>query len=559
MISKLYELAFKYKQTELWKVLSDMQIFAIRLSDGRIGYINITGESGEYCSLGLYLEDEGYESFRNFFELKAYGARSPFEYNENFLKQNCIQCAFEDKDMLSDDEIKAVKDFANKNNIKLSGKNAYPQFIKYKPYYYPWKLQTDEEIRNLCEALSAAIELSELLKDKKPRELGIKNIGKRTKEVPILELKNGIYAISKTKVPAPIPEKFPVPQYCNDINIAKLKKLPKKGIWECCILRMPSPFQEKEDDVPVFPVILMAIDSLTNYSLASFMPNYEENPENLLNSFIDNLLLSGMCPKKFKVRDKRTYFLIKMLCDKLNIPLSIEDELPCLEDAEMDLWDRINSTDEEKIKSFEEAINKMVELNDKQLNELPEAIFKEYETVLETGMLPKDVEEKTRLVLNRRNEINKNKNDESNQKASSVKAETINILQGKSCVVSVSFVPGCYRHIQISSDSTLEELHLAISDSFGLKSDSSYAFFMDNSVNSKSNCYYSKNANTEFPDTNMYTLNDVSVYKGMSFKYLYDLNQKHKFQCKILRVEYKTTSKPMIIRKKGKISDFTFI
>ena len=56
---KLYGLAFEYKKTRLWKVLGDMEVFAVKLSADRIGYISIMGYLGEHCALGLYIGEEG--------------------------------------------------------------------------------------------------------------------------------------------------------------------------------------------------------------------------------------------------------------------------------------------------------------------------------------------------------------------------------------------------------------------------------------------------------------------------------------------------------------------
>ncbi|MDE7294677.1 MAG: plasmid pRiA4b ORF-3 family protein [Oscillospiraceae bacterium] len=46
--------------------------------------------------------------------------------------------------------------------------------------------------------------------------------------------------------------------------------------------------------------------------------------------------------------------------------------------------------------------------------------------------------------------------------------------------MSVSLGTGCYRHIKISGDCTLEELHGAILDAFGFDDDHAHAFFLDN-------------------------------------------------------------------------------
>ena len=34
----LYDLAFQYKETRLWKKLWDSELFAVKLDDGSIGY-----------------------------------------------------------------------------------------------------------------------------------------------------------------------------------------------------------------------------------------------------------------------------------------------------------------------------------------------------------------------------------------------------------------------------------------------------------------------------------------------------------------------------------------
>lgn len=60
MISeKLYELAFEYKKAKLWKALWDAELFAIKLSGGRIGYVSVAGARGDYCALALYIGKRG--------------------------------------------------------------------------------------------------------------------------------------------------------------------------------------------------------------------------------------------------------------------------------------------------------------------------------------------------------------------------------------------------------------------------------------------------------------------------------------------------------------------
>lgn len=61
---KLYECAFEYKKTKLWKKLWDTEIFAVKFSDGEIGYVSVMGKGGTYTGIAVYVGDDGFQSFR---------------------------------------------------------------------------------------------------------------------------------------------------------------------------------------------------------------------------------------------------------------------------------------------------------------------------------------------------------------------------------------------------------------------------------------------------------------------------------------------------------------
>lgn len=59
----LYDKAFAYFNTELYKTLFDSDIFAVRFTDGEIGYCCVMGMLGEYISLAVYPGKSGLYSF----------------------------------------------------------------------------------------------------------------------------------------------------------------------------------------------------------------------------------------------------------------------------------------------------------------------------------------------------------------------------------------------------------------------------------------------------------------------------------------------------------------
>ena len=60
----------------------------------------------------------------------------------------------------------------------------------------------------------------------------------------------------------------------------------------------------------------------------------------------------------------------------------------------------------------------------------------------------------------------------------------------KTYVISVSLMKGCYRHIKISSQKTLDELSSAILNAFDFDNDHLHAFFMDNRQWSHEDTYF---------------------------------------------------------------------
>ena len=55
---KLYKTAFEFKKVKLWNRVHDSEIFAVKLSNDRIGYITITGSAGQVYMLSVYIGED---------------------------------------------------------------------------------------------------------------------------------------------------------------------------------------------------------------------------------------------------------------------------------------------------------------------------------------------------------------------------------------------------------------------------------------------------------------------------------------------------------------------
>lgn len=120
-----------------------------------------------------------------------------------------------------------------------------------------------------------------------------------------------------------------------------------------------------------------------------------------------------------------------------------------------------------------------------------------------------------------------------------------------SYVISVSAGTGCYRHIQISQNATLYQLHVAILEAFEFMDDHAHAFFMDNKTWSQYDAYYSMKMDGHERLTKSRKLEKLNLKKGSQFKYVFDFGEEWRFQCKVLRELEEDTKTPLVIREVG--------
>lgn len=123
----------------------------------------------------------------------------------------------------------------------------------------------------------------------------------------------------------------------------------------------------------------------------------------------------------------------------------------------------------------------------------------------------------------------------------------------QSVVLSVSAEKGCYRHIQVSVNETLETLADIILWAFDFLNDHAHAFFMDNKAWSDTDCYYMAEVDEdeEYRHTCDYKLHQLNLQKSDKFLFIFDFGDDWHFQCKVLRVIDEDTKEAEILRSVG--------
>ena len=123
--------------------------------------------------------------------------------------------------------------------------------------------------------------------------------------------------------------------------------------------------------------------------------------------------------------------------------------------------------------------------------------------------------------------------------------------KNQSYVFSVSLAPGCYRHIKISANAWLINLHSAILDAFEFDDDHAHAFFMNNRVWDDDDAYYAEMIDDEENHTTDYRLCDFDLKPGDKFCYVFDFGEEWRFGIKLLRTVDGDTDVPVVVREKG--------
>ena len=411
---RMYDLAFQYKKNKLWKKLYDTDIFAVRFADGTIGYCCVMGMIGECNAVALYPDAKAFQSYRKISGLSPVQFRSESDYQEFLISMDCLQCAFDSKDSLSDDDLKEVRAYTKKHGITLRGPNAFPQFVSYRPYHYPWSVTHTADQQRICEALEACNALSELLENRHKSEIGLDDrMIRASGQILLLEKNGDSYAVARTEIPPELPESHPSPAVPNDLTAARIKRMKKHGTLECEVIRMPEPVQTDPDQVPYYPVVLMGVDRDSGY-LYPLKPvvDFEEHPEALLDAFAQSILEVDGCPKSIVVNDDRTYALLQNLCAAVGIKLVLTDEdLDSLEEAKDGLFaamspmvpfdDEYDELENPELALFEDMIESLMMLSDSELREMPKELAHQMLQLADEGILPDEVAWKLQRVLGR--------------------------------------------------------------------------------------------------------------------------------------------------------------
>ena len=331
----MLDAAFRYRKAEVWKQIYSDDIFAVKLSNGEIGYCSVMGNNGEHFALGLYLGDEGLKTF--VCSLGGEGL-SRIELLEHSLMFDCITCDFMNAKDIRPEVKSVIKDYAARKGVKIQRPHGWPDFTRHQPFFAPWCITDAGEGQLMVEALDAAIAFGSFVESGKlsfPYPAGsttptLSDWKKGGVRVPLLVPDgNGGYSLSETVSPAVSDDLYKEFPFENDIIAGKVKSLPSADVTLLCRWSyMPVPFYSDDDDeAPVYQPILMVIDS-ENHDMNPVMPDVDSiSASQLLCTFANGFTKTyGGRPVEIVVDTPLSYSFLHDFCERCGIRLTVRDE-----------------------------------------------------------------------------------------------------------------------------------------------------------------------------------------------------------------------------------------
>lgn len=394
---ELYDLALAFKKVKLWQKLMDSQLFAVRHSDGTTGYCCVMGMLGEHCALAVYPGEAGLNSCRKMFiddpDLDV------FDKHELNFSQDCVMVSYQLKGALNKREVAEVNAYMAERALKLRGKNAYPQFERFRPNCYPWRLSDAADQLHLREALEAALDVAAKLQSATPEQLGFTEGTLFERAIPLLEREGDAFRWSALELPAPWQETYVSPFIGDELSLARIGKSKKRsGSWDCSIFLHIKPASDEVEqgadideleEAPYFPYLLMIVDDGSGMVLDMEIFRSFDDLDALCQAVVRFVLDAGR-PTQILVVDDRTQAFFRNFASQLGVKLVRRRELPALDEAKQGLAEHFASSDGVAPARDVEATLEL--LSDPAIySDLPDEVLTMLRRGVQAGALPEDI------------------------------------------------------------------------------------------------------------------------------------------------------------------------
>lgn len=318
----LYDLVDTFSALKPWEYIREYHVFAVQDPEsGILNYCSILGYNKEVFALNVY---HGEKEFSSYLAM-AFGSETPSRMMETGINQDCMMISWEDRNTLTPEDIKQIKDL----NRKYRGKNNWVMFRDFSPGLYPWYI-TEEQAKILVLVLPQAIYVAQHFKSNPDK------IGSLLDDEPFLtRIPKGknkdLEWVSKYQeydfddefeldiiLPAP-----------NTFQVNRIKQsypVDKKFALIVGLFYSPNPIQEHAEQRPSFPRIMVWIDRKSGMVLHFQMFENNEWEGDANAKFFEAMDVIKKIPGFLIVSNELLDDLMSPISDALDIELIFDEE-----------------------------------------------------------------------------------------------------------------------------------------------------------------------------------------------------------------------------------------
>ena len=321
---KLYDLMAQLKDLSPWEWMEEDDIFGIQMPEtGELGFVSVMGTLGEHLAVAVY---QGVKGLGGFWQMHSQGPKLTPEFA---LQIPQVQASFEDRDLIAKEDRDVIKQLG----LKFRGAQAWPQFRSYRPGCFPWFIEKGEANILIC-ALEQVLEIAPRFKENpdllmpatdQDYLVRVNNNGKWEDTVQQVILRD---------------EKI-LDLQMNEEALEHLRTLmPGKFILEIDFYMMEEPVQEKRNERPFFPFMLMLADHesgmIVGVDMLTPIPSIEEMWSEIP-AIVTEKLADDFPPKEIHVKDDMLYLLLQPLAEEVGFNLKKQPRLKQIDRAKKEL------------------------------------------------------------------------------------------------------------------------------------------------------------------------------------------------------------------------------
>ena len=325
---ELYKAAIEFKEIGAWNWMWDSDVFGVKNPvNGEIGYCCVLGGIGEFFALAIYLGTEGLSDY-----LRVQSGEIDVDNKDALYLKKCLVASFGDRKFLSKDDLRVIK----KLGLLFRGRNAWPLFKSYQPGYHPWYL-TEEEATYLILCLKQAKEVALRFKEA-PKMLNTSKDNHYFVRIPKKEGETLEWMDAWLEPPPPLKKMVIMVKEMDESRLKRIEKTASRQemIWEIDFFHFPACVEEKGGR-PYYPLAFLWVDQDSYYILHTYLTTPKKYRIEFIEQFLHCLEKVKILPAEILVKKGELFSYLCPFTERLNIKLSLVEELDAIEEARNDM------------------------------------------------------------------------------------------------------------------------------------------------------------------------------------------------------------------------------